>query len=66
MGAKLHIKHQSVNGSFRKQSVHTISVAAERSKVSSIHSILNSSVVCLVRRCGGRMRYAPTFLPLIR
>ena len=31
-----------------------------------LSSSLNSSVVCQVRRCGGRMRYAPTFLPLIR
>ena len=31
-----------------------------------LSSSLNSSVVCQVRRRGGRMRYAPTFLPLIR
>ena len=31
-----------------------------------LSSSLNSSVVCHIRPCGGRMRYAPTYLLFIR
>ena len=36
-----------------------------RARFSRINSILNSSLVCHFRRREGRMRYAPTHLPLI-
>ena len=35
-------------------------------KVFPVNSILNSSFVGQIRSCGGRMRYAPTYLPFVR
>ena len=35
-------------------------------KVFPVNFIMNSSFVGQIRSCGGRMRYAPTYLPFVR
>ena len=41
-------------------------VPRKPSKVFPVNFIMNSSFVGQIRSCGGRMRYAPTYLPFAR
>ena len=41
-------------------------VPRKPSKVFPVNFIMNSSFVGQIRSCGGRMRYAPTYLPFVR